>query len=154
MYGKMPGRLDGTRTEHHPIAKDALGGAATRKQITIYFTASPGGPKMDLLVYQPNWRSPPYPLFLVLISAEIIPSIPIRVSFCLMPGFRMVSRVLLNHRATEATRGFGIGGWPVEHILQRGLCDCHCLLWRFGSRLPRWFQRWCTPAVPERGPDA
>ena len=36
------------------IARDALGGLATRKEITVFLDGTDNGPKMTLLVYVPN----------------------------------------------------------------------------------------------------
>ena len=154
MYGKMPGRLDGTRIEHHPVAKDALGGAATRKQVAIHFTASPGGPKMNLLIYQPNRGSPPYPLFLGLNFGgnHTIHADPgIFLSDAWFPeGFPGI----VNNRATEATRGFGVGGWPIEHILQRGYAIATAYYGDLDPDYPDGFKDGVHPLFPERGPDA
>ena len=64
VYGKAPGRPADMRFKVRSVKKDARGGKATRKEITIYFTGSNRGPKMDLLLYVPNSAKKPVPAFL------------------------------------------------------------------------------------------
>lgn len=42
----------------------ALGGAATRKQVTVYVNGRRDGPSIDLLLYVPNATAKPVPVFL------------------------------------------------------------------------------------------
>lgn len=46
--------------------KNALGGKAVRKQVTIYFSSNKQGPKEDLLLYVPTHAQKPVPLILSL----------------------------------------------------------------------------------------
>ena len=46
------------------VDKDALGGKAMRKEVTVYFTGRQKDPKMDILIYLPNEATKPVPLFL------------------------------------------------------------------------------------------
>ena len=65
VYGRTPaGRPVGMRWETTSVDRTALGGKATRKEITLRFTAQPDGPKLHLLIYQPNAGTAPYPAFL------------------------------------------------------------------------------------------
>ena len=43
---------------------DGFGGKATRKEVTIRFTSRTNAPELDLLIYLPNERSGPVPVFL------------------------------------------------------------------------------------------
>src|ERR1041384_6761303 len=50
MYGRSPGRPANMSVDVGSRAR-ALGGKATRKQVSIFFTGDRKGPKMDLLIY-------------------------------------------------------------------------------------------------------
>src|SRR3990172_5811180 len=54
VYGKSPGRPEAMRFEVRSAVTNALGGKATRKEITILFNGRRDGPKLDLLLYLPN----------------------------------------------------------------------------------------------------
>ncbi len=120
VYGRSPGRPDGLAWEVTSRDANALQGTATRKEITIWF-AGRQGPSMNLLLYLPNGRSEPPPLFLGLNfygNHSIHPD----------PGIRLSGRWMRpnpqlgveGHRATEASRGAGAHAWAVERILERG----------------------------------
>lgn len=121
VYGNAPGRPGGMHFVTGSVDPNALGGKATRKEIAVYFSEGNAGPKMDLLVYLPNGRKGPVPVFLGMnfygnhtINAD--PGISI-------PGTWMPENDafgVVNHRATEKGRGVRAGRWPVERILERG----------------------------------
>lgn len=121
VYGKMPGALGSERSEITSIDENALNGQATRKEITIHFTASPDGPKLHLLIYLPNRRSSPVATFLGL-------NFNGNHAVHLDPGITLSNQWMRNneangvfdHRATEASRGTEASRWPVEQILARG----------------------------------
>lgn len=121
VYGTMPAPSEGTHFHIDDVAADALDGKATRKQISIFFTADESGPKMDLLLYIPNAAKKPVPVFLGLNfygNASIHPDPDIRLSTSWMrnnPAFGTVG-----HRMTEKTRGTRSCRWPVETIVNRG----------------------------------
>ena len=120
MYGMMPGRPESMHFGPCDMARDALHGAASRKQVTIYFTTKPDGPKLNLLMYQPNQGEKPFPLFLSLNFGgnHAINTDPgIQLSDAWFPeGFPGI----INHQATNASRGVDASRWPIEHILQHG----------------------------------
>lgn len=66
VYGRSPGRPREMTFEVFDVEERALGGAATRKQVTVYFTRKKNGPKMDMLIYLPAAARKPVPVFLVL----------------------------------------------------------------------------------------
>jgi hypothetical protein len=120
MFGRAPLRPEDMRFEVRSTANDALGGKAVRKQVRIWFSAKPGSPKMDLLLYLPRDAGKPVPVFLALnfsgnqaINAD--PGIDITDAWVAdtYPG-------VVNHRATEKTRGTASSRWPVEKIVARG----------------------------------
>jgi len=103
------------------LTNNALGGIATRREVTIWFTRGTNGPSMNLLIYAPNAARKPVPAFLGLnfngnhaINAD--------------PGITLSDRwfpqtkngCVTNNRATENCRGKEASQWPVEKILSRG----------------------------------
>jgi hypothetical protein len=121
VYGRSPGKPRGMKFDVRSVAKAALGGKATRKEVRLLFTGKADGPSMDLLLYLPNDTKRPVPVFLGLnfygnhtIAAD--------------PGITLSTRWMrdskefgvVNNRATEASRGVRTNRWPVEMILARG----------------------------------
>ncbi len=110
VYGRTPGgRPEKMHWAVTSIDRAALGGKAVRKEVTVWFTAGDSGPKMHLLVYQPLGAAgahAPWPAFLGLnfygnhcVSAD--PGIALSTAWMrATPEHKIV-----NHRATEATRG-------------------------------------------------
>jgi len=121
VYGKMPGQPEGMKFQTRSVARDALGGKATRKEVTVLFTGKDDGPKMDILLYLPNQAKKPVPLFLGLNFAgnhAIHPDPGITLSTSWMRD--MPGKEVVKHQATEKSRGTASSRWAVEKILQRG----------------------------------
>lgn len=121
VYGTTPGRPDAMRFVVQQRDTTVFDGAATRTEVSIYFTASDERPRMDLLIYTPNDRSGPVPAFLGLNfygNHTVYPD----------PGITITDQWVGNneefgiteHRATETSRGVREHRWPVERILDRG----------------------------------
>ena len=121
VYGKAPGRPGGMTARVTAIDKEAVGGLATRKSVTIAFDGRADGPSMDLLVYTPNRREGRAPVFVGLNfggnqTIEADPNIPISKNWMrAVPGGAVV-----DNRATEKSRGSAASRWPLEAILGRG----------------------------------
>lgn len=120
VYGKIPGRLGRERAEITAVDENARHGLATRKEVTIHFTATAAGPKLHLLLYLPNRQASPVPLFLGLNfngnhAIHTDPAITLSSAW-----MRKDTTGVDNHRATEASRGSEASRWPVENILARG----------------------------------
>ena len=65
VYGRTPsGRPAALRAEVTSVDRLALDGKATRKEVTLWFTGKTDGPRMHLLIYQPNGLKSPPPVFL------------------------------------------------------------------------------------------
>ncbi len=120
MYGRSPGRPARVSYEVD-IDGDALGGKATRKQVSIRLGEGPRAPVVDLLLYIPNGAVRPIPAFIGMnfggnqtITAD--------------PGVRLArswvrkerSGAPEDHRATEDSRGTAASRWPVATLLARG----------------------------------
>jgi hypothetical protein len=127
VYGKSP---KPTHVAFEVEADEAaLGGRATRKQVTVHFAKETGGPQMDALIYLPNDRPRPVPVFVglnFLGNHTIHPDPAIRLARGWVPTWGDSGPI--DHRATEASRGTRVGRWPVERILQRGygLATAYC----------------------------
>jgi hypothetical protein len=122
VYGRTPaGRPPGMRWKVTSVDRAALGGRATRREITVWFTADESGPAMHILVYQPNGAGAPWPLFLGLNyygnqCVHTDPGItPSRAWMRPTAEFGIV-----DNRATEATRGAHASRWQIEKVLGRG----------------------------------
>jgi hypothetical protein len=118
VYGRSPGRPEGMRFEAGP-AKVALAGKATRREVRVLFSGRPDGPSLDLLLFVPTGAPRPVPAFLGLNfrgNHTVHPDPAITLSKAWVrdaPG-------VVDHRATEETRGSAAGRWPVETIVARG----------------------------------
>ncbi|NLF72627.1 MAG: acetylxylan esterase [Candidatus Anammoximicrobium sp.] len=121
MYGRSPGRPDGMSWQVFDCDQQAVGGTATRKQVTVFFTGRKDGPSMDVLIYLPNAAKKPVPAFLGLNfqgNHAIHQDPGIRLSKSWMrPN---PSKGVAGNRATEASRGASSSRWAVEKILARG----------------------------------
>jgi len=66
MFGRSPQPPRSIKYDVFDTDKKALGGKALRKQVTIYFSSKPDGPKEDLLIYLPVNATKPVPVILSL----------------------------------------------------------------------------------------
>ena len=123
VYGRTPAAAKAARISVAETSRDAkaLGGLATRKEVTVYLTGKKDGPKMSVLFYIPNARKQPAPVFIGLnfngnqaISTD--PGISLATSW-LRDGKETGA---VNNRATEQSRGTEASRWAVEMILKRG----------------------------------
>ncbi len=117
VYGKTP---PARPIEFEVTSRDpkALGGAATREEITLWITGSKAGPPLRLLIYKPNGAARPG-VFLGCnfggnhaIDAD--PGITMSKSW-MRPG-----KGVENNRATEATRGAEASRWQAKMVVARG----------------------------------
>ena len=152
IYGRAPGRPRGMHFETTSLATNALGGTATRKEVTIWFTRGTNGPGMHLLIYIPNSARGPVPAFLGL-------NFEGNHSINTDPGITLSDRWLqqssrdtceTNHHATEACRGVDASSWPVEKILGRGYA---LATFYYGDLEPDWTNGWKTGVRAALSPD-
>ena len=120
MYGRTPPNDAPMGANTTQTARGALGGRATRKQVTLGFGSKPNGPALHLLLYLPSAAKARVPLFLSLnfrgnqaITAD--PAV-------LLPGAWLPDDApgVSGNRATEKARGSDASRWPLEEILGRG----------------------------------
>jgi hypothetical protein len=121
VYGRSPGRparmlFDVTSTDPHALSDKAI-----RKEVSVYFTGQKEGPKMDILIYLPAGAPGPVPIFVGLNfrGNHTIHSDPgITLSTQWMPEDK--AAFIVDHRATEESRGTSASRWAVEQVLERG----------------------------------
>ncbi len=120
VYGSSPARPDEMHFELLESDDNALNGKARRKQVAVYFTADKSGPRMELLLYLPAGNSDAVPVFLGpnfsgnhTIHGD--PAIHLSKSWMRDRGTGIV-----DHRATEKSRGASASRWAVDKILERG----------------------------------
>jgi hypothetical protein len=120
VYGRSPGR-GSTRFEVTSVEPKALDGKAIRKEIRAYFGGGKDGPRMDILVYLPANARAPVPIFLGLNfrGNHTIHADPgITLSAAWMPDDK--EAFIVDHHATEKSRGTSSTRWAVEQVLERG----------------------------------
>jgi hypothetical protein len=121
VYGRTPrskSRIDFSETGRD---EKALGGLAIRREITIFLTGKKDGPQMRLLLYLPNRRTQPAPVFLGL-NFNGNHGVHNDPGIALARGWMRETRDsgVVNNRATEASRGVESRRWPLEMIVKRG----------------------------------
>lgn len=120
MYGDAPGKPDRLSFDALSVDDSALGGTAVRKQIAVNFGPDPSD-KMVILMYLPKRQTKPVPLFLGLnfYGNQTISDDP---GILITPNWVPDSEEygVVDHRATEKSRGVRKSRWPVERILERG----------------------------------
>jgi hypothetical protein len=105
VYGRTPQIVARLRFETTDSDAQALGGLATRKQVTIRLFEEAEAPWIDLLIFIPNHVARPVPAFLGLSYGN--------QGVHLDPGIRP-------SRETTPKRGEHAPRWPLEMILKRG----------------------------------
>jgi hypothetical protein len=119
MYGRSPAPPADVRCAVTSAEPRALGGKAVRKEVSVFFTASPEGPRMDLLIYLPAGVTRPVPMFVGL-NFRGNQSIRSDPAIAMSKQWMRSGTGVVDHRATEATRGAAASRWAVETILSRG----------------------------------
>ncbi len=122
VYGRTPGgRPAAMHWNVTAVDRAALGGKATRKEITVWFTAGTAGPKMQLLIYQPNGSNGPWPVFLGLnYFGNLCVNPDPGISFTSAWMRTSPTQHIVDNRATEATRGSHASRWQIETVVARG----------------------------------
>ena len=118
MYGRVPDGQVSITFEAQSCDRSALGGRATRKEVRLRFYGQGQEAFLDLLLFLPNQRPEPCPVFLGLNfsgnhAVHADPAIRLSESW-------QAAAALGNTMAAESPRGSGATRWPVERILERG----------------------------------
>ncbi len=140
IYGRAPERPRGLHFAIASCATNALGGTATRKEITVWFTRGTNEPSLNLLLYLPNAAVKPVPAFLGLNfngNHAINADPEIKLSDRWFPPAKNGS--VVNNRATEAARGKEASQWPVGKILAHGYALATVY---YGDVEPDWTNGW------------
>lgn len=129
VYGKTPTGPMNMRSEVTSMDENALGGQAVRKEVTLIISTEKGELPIYLLLYLPKGKEEAVPVFLGLNfygNQTINPDPGITLSTQWMRANEDMG--VVNHRATEASRGAAANRWPVEMILERGygLATIYC----------------------------
>ncbi len=119
MYGHFPPKPDNLSFQISRVDPKALGGKATLKEITISF-GPPGTPKMQVLLFIPNKRSGPAPVFLGMNfygNHTVVddPKVPLPTAW-----IPKNAKGVKNNHATEEARGFQSDVWAIEQTIDRG----------------------------------
>lgn len=120
VYGRAPGRPEQMRFDVFEPGTESLGGKALRRQVRIILGDQDAKAEFDLLIYLPKVDKP-VPAFLVLNfygNHSVHPDPGIRLSDAWMrdrPEYGIV-----DHRATERSRGAAADSFEIEKVLDRG----------------------------------
>lgn len=118
VYGRSPARPPQMIFRVFDDDPHALGGTATRRQIAV-FPDGEAGPRMDILLYLPHVKGP-VPVFLGLNFAgnqTVSNDTAIRMT---TSWEYAGNKGVVDHHATQASRGTAAVRWPVAMILKRG----------------------------------
>jgi len=129
VYGETPDQSLNIRKKVLFTDEAALDGKATLKEVRIFFTDEDSRPYMDILLFTPNQSKQPVPAFLGLSfygNHTIYPHPEITLSDQWMRANEDFG--IVDHQATEASRGVRTSRWPVEMIIDRGyaLATVYC----------------------------
>ncbi|MFA9477565.1 acetylxylan esterase [Phycisphaerales bacterium AB-hyl4] len=120
VYGQAPPRPANMRAEVYESSADALDGLAVRRQIRLHFDVPEITP-LELLIYLPAHVEGPTPMFagLNFFGNHTVQDDP---AITLSSRWMRASDpyAVVNHRATEASRGKAASRWPVREIVGRG----------------------------------
>jgi cephalosporin-C deacetylase-like acetyl esterase len=117
MYGKAP-KAPKVNAKVERIDKNALGGKATLKEITLSF-AGIDGPKIHLLLVFPNKKGP-HPVFVGMNfcgNHAVLDDPKITLNPNWMYGNR---KGVKDNKATEKARGTDVDVWNIEDAIERG----------------------------------
>jgi hypothetical protein len=135
VYGEVPGKPRDIHFKTTYLDRKALGGKATRKEITIYFTKGENGPSMVMLLYLPNQVKTKVPVFIGLNftgnhAAQFDSTITITDNWKRIntnnaptlvkdwPAGRGAWKPSTNNK--KAIRGDEAHRWPVEELINNG----------------------------------
>ncbi len=129
VYGPVPPPPEVMDIEVRSLKTDALGGKSTRKEVTLYFTKDRSGPAMTILLYLPNNAAKPVPLFFGLNfygNHTATSEIEVALARGWLPNKRKYG--IVDHRATEKSRGVRDYRWPAEMVNGSGygLATAYC----------------------------
>jgi len=117
VFGRSPGKPAGQKFNVEGVDKNALGGRAVRKLVTISFG---DGPKLHMLLYLPaGKKAAPVFLGLSFSGNQTVcrdPGIPLGEEWIRDPA----TKEMVKRSAPETSRGRSTGEWQLDRILERG----------------------------------
>ena len=122
MYGRSPGQPERVEFKVKEIEHAALGGKATRKQVTVRLIQGDKHVDLDLLLYLPNKVKGPVPVFVGLNfmgnhSIGNDPAVPLSKT----KWFHNKEQAgYVNNHASEKSRDSSSKRWPLEMMVDRG----------------------------------
>jgi hypothetical protein len=119
VYGRSPSDPKSLSFQTLSVTRNALAGAAVRKQVRVQFSSVAGGPAMTILLYSPSQAKEPVPVFVGL-NFDGNQAVQNDPGILLSTGWMPAAPGVENNKATEATRGADARSWPVPMILARG----------------------------------
>ena len=129
VYGRSPDRPADMSVHVQESAASAVDGTAERRQVVLTVDHGGGTLDLNLLLYLPRNRQGPVPVFLGLNFAgnhtvQDDPAIALSTAWMRDNPDRGV----VDHRATDASRGTSSSRWPVDLIVGRGygLATLYC----------------------------
>ncbi len=120
VYGRAPEQRPELRFQVDSEDSSALGGKAVRKQVTIHVSTMAGKLPLHLLLYLPK-TDRPVPVFLglnFLGNQSVHTDLAIMLSDAWILGKPEAG--IVDHKATEASRGAELSRWQVEQVVGRG----------------------------------
>ena len=140
IYGRTPaGRLAAMSFEVTAVDHATLGGKATRKEVTLWFTGKTDGPRMHLLIYLPNGAVTPPPVFLGLnfygnhtVNADPGIALAEPLTFYDVDRYRPAP---VDAPVTSEQRGVHASKWQIEAVIARGYATATA---------------WCNDLCPDR----
>ncbi len=117
-YGHSPGHPKGMTFQEVSVDENALKGKAIRKEVLINFFGKKDGPQMRLLVYLPENSPGPVPMFLGL-NFGGNQTVAAHPGITINPGWVADGWGVVNHRATDESRGVNACRWQLQRILAR-----------------------------------
>ena len=151
VYGHTPAMPGDVKMEVTATKADALGGLATRKFVHISLSQHPQWPGMDVMLYIPNGLAKPAPVFCGLsfggnhaVSKES--DIPLSTRWMR----EAKDKGIVDHHATEATRGTESSRWALGMILKKGYAVATAY---YGDIEPDFAEGWKTGLRAALSPD-
>ena len=118
VYGKSPPAPSGSLWhETRSVDRAALGGRATRKEVRVHFEKGRDEPYLDVLLYVPNQRRAPAPVFLALTYGNH--TITTDPGVTIAPHW-LRDRPRPDNARAPVLRGAWAERWPIDTIIARG----------------------------------
>ena len=120
VYGRFPVNNINFSYSLTGIDSNAMHGKAIRKMVTVYFNENRDmKSSISLLMYLPKNGSKPVPVFLGM-NFYGNHSVTIEKDIPISDKYRIDGKGIVNHRATDSSRGSQAHQWQVEEVLSHG----------------------------------